>query len=244
VLWHIPVLSGKGGVGKSTVSTFLAESLSKTYPSGLLDLDLQAPDDDLLLHGTKVKDFRVTGKGFYPAVYKNPSLEVMSLAYQMPDKTAMLWSGSRRAQLVVELASKVVWSKNIRFIVVDTPPGTGDEVVSTLLTFKKSILGVILVTQARDVSLRDVKKTVTMCGHLNIPILGVVQNMSYVKCKCGANIPLFDEENVSKELGVPVIATLPFKKDLSVKDFEPLARKVLQYRFTGLPSQKSKGAKK
>jgi len=92
VVWRVVVLSGKGGVGKSTVSAFLAEALSKSYKTGLADLDIQTPDTDLLLHGKKVKDFHVTGEGFHPAVYKKPDLEVISLAYQLPEDMAMLWS--------------------------------------------------------------------------------------------------------------------------------------------------------
>ncbi len=207
----ILVLSGKGGVGKSTVSTNIAVGLSlKKLKVGLLDIDIHGPNIPSLL-GLDSARPGTTEEGLLPVSFSE-NLKVMSIGFFLPDQNqAVIWRGPLKHRAIQQFLTDVVWG-NLDYLVVDSPPGTGDEIISITHLLEKPD-GAIIVATPQKVALSDVRKSITFCREINVPILGIVENMSGFVCpKCGEVVDVFKSggaEKLAKEFGIPFLGKIP-----------------------------------
>ena len=188
----IMVMSGKGGVGKSTVAANLALGLARAgHRVGLLDMDLHGPSIPRILgiktHATGQEDSELIA----PVLYR-PNLEVMSIETMMNDRDAsVIWRGPMKIKAIKQFIADVSWGR-LDFLVIDAPPGTGDEP----LTIAQTIPGAqaLIVTTPQELALADVRKSIHFCKQLNMSILGLVENFSGQICPhCGAAIQVFGQ---------------------------------------------------
>eukprot|EP01102_Stenamoeba_stenopodia_P015608 TRINITY_DN5344_c0_g1_i1.p1 TRINITY_DN5344_c0_g1~~TRINITY_DN5344_c0_g1_i1.p1 ORF type:complete len:277 (+),score=52.30 TRINITY_DN5344_c0_g1_i1:30-833(+) len=216
----ILVLSGKGGVGKSMVSSQLALSLvAQGQRVGLLDIDLCGPSVPRIvgLEGHKVHQ---SSDGWIP-VYADSSkqLAVMSIGFLLDDKDApVIWRGPKKTAFIKQLLEDVCWGE-LDFLVIDTPPGTSDEHISVTEYLKECDPdGAVIVTTPQMVSLNDVRKEISFCQKINLKILGIVENMSGYKCPhCEECTNIFSTgggEAMAKQLGIPFIGKIPIDPQL------------------------------
>jgi len=203
----IVVLSGKGGVGKSTVAVNLAVSLSMAgYRVGLLDIDIHGPSVPKMLRlDGAILQTSDRGK-LIPVDFGG--LKVMSIGFLLPGEAdAVIWRGPAKASAIKQFVGEVEWGE-LDYLVVDCPPGTGDEPLTVIQMLEK-IDGAVVVTTSQDVALADVRKSISFCGQLNLPILGVVENMSGLVCPhCGETIDVFKTgggEALAREMLVPFL---------------------------------------
>ncbi|SOV13997.1 cytosolic Fe-S cluster assembly factor NBP35, putative [Plasmodium gaboni] len=175
VKFKILILSGKGGVGKSTVAAQLAFALSYlNYEVGLLDIDICGPSIPVLTK-TIDHDVNYSMNGWVP-IYKN-NLSIMSVGYLLPNfDDPVIWRGPKKNGLIKQFLCDVYW-KNLDFLIIDTPPGTSDEHLTICSYLKDNLDGCIIVTTPHILSICDVKKEIEFCKKTNIPILGIVENM-------------------------------------------------------------------
>jgi len=186
----ILVLSGKGGVGKSTVAANLAIALSqKTQTIGLLDIGLHGPSIPNML-GIADKKPQTTQNGLQPIPYST-TLKVMSMGFlvEHPDQP-VIWRGPMKMGAIKQLLSDVDWG-NLEYLIVDLPPGTGDEPLS-IIQLLTDCDGAIIVTTPQDIALVSVKKSINFVKKMQIPIIGIIENMSGFTCPhCGETIDVF-----------------------------------------------------
>ncbi|MBA4393892.1 MAG: ATP-binding protein [Desulfobacca sp.] len=209
------ILSGKGGVGKSTMAVHLAVALSERgFSTGLLDIDLHGPSIPKMLGLTSE---RVTAEGslLKPIVYDN-RLKVISMASILDDQnTAVIWRGPRKGSAIRQLLGDVLWGP-LDFLIIDAPPGTGDESLSVA----QLIPGVkaIVVTTPQQVAIQDVRRSLQFLDKVSLPIMGVIENMSGLICPhCHNKIDLFKQgggEALAKEWEVPFLGKIPLEPDL------------------------------
>ena len=175
----ILILSGKGGVGKSTVSSQLSYALAQDTSKevGLLDIDICGPSIPRML-GLMGHEVHQSASGWSP-VYVEDNLGVMSIGFMLPSTDdAIIWRGPRKVGLIKQFLTDVVWNE-LDYLLVDTPPGTSDEHISIVQLLKESgIDGAIVVTTPQEVSMADVRKELNFCKKTGIPVLGIVENMS------------------------------------------------------------------
>ena len=203
----IIVMSGKGGVGKSTVSVNLAVSLSmRGYEVGILDGDIHGPNIPKML---KIEDAQLTAddNGIYPAIVP-PHLKVMSMAFLSPNRDQpIVWRGPMKMGALRKFIEDVYWG-DLDYLVVDLPPGTGDEAL-TVAQLAPNIAGAVIVTTPQDVAVLDSSKAAQFVKKLELPVLGIVENMSGFVCPhCKEEIDIFGKgggEKEAKELGVPLV---------------------------------------
>ena len=205
----IGVVSGKGGVGKSMVTSLLAVALNRLgYRVGILDADITGPSIPKAF-GLKSGTVEGDEQGLYPA--RTPGgVDVVSLNLLLPDETSpVIWRGPVIAGTVKQFYTDVIWDK-IDYLLVDCPPGTGDVPLTVFQSFK--VDGVVIVSSPQELVAMIVKKAANMANMMDIPVLGLVENMSFVRCPdCGKEIPVFGEshiEAVAKEFGYKVLARL------------------------------------
>ncbi len=206
----IAVASGKGGVGKSTTAANLALALAREGARvGILDADIYGPSQGVMFgiaEGTrpKIKD----QKWFVPI--ESHGVEVMSMAFLTDDNTPMVWRGPMVSGALLQLVTQTDWG-NLDYLVIDMPPGTGD--IQLTLAQKVPVAGSVIVTTPQDLALLDAKKGVEMFRKVNIPVLGVVENMAVHICSnCGHAEHLFGEgggEKLATQYGVELLASLP-----------------------------------
>ncbi|MFA6221305.1 MAG: Mrp/NBP35 family ATP-binding protein [Desulfomonilaceae bacterium] len=207
------VLSGKGGVGKSTVAVNLAAALAAADKEvGLLDIDFHGPSVPTLLglEGAEVE--QGTGKGLEPIkIAKN--LKVMSIEFIIRENKdqAVIWRGPMKHRMIHEFLSEVDWG-HLDFLIVDAPPGTGDEPLS-ICQMAPPRSQAIIVTTPQKVAIRDVRKSINFCKSLGMPIFGIIENMSGFVCPtCGASHPLFKTgggEKLARETGFRFLGAVP-----------------------------------
>jgi Mrp family chromosome partitioning ATPase len=215
---EIIVMSGKGGVGKSTVTVNLAVALAmRGYEVGILDADIHGPNIPKMLN---IEDAQIQGDqdGLYP-VQVPPHLKVMSTAFLLGDRdTPIVWRGPMKMGALRQFVADVKWGE-LDFLIVDLPPGTGDEPL-TIAQLMPEADGAVVVTTPQDVALLDSRKSVTFARSLKMPVLGMVENMSGLICPhCGKEIDLFKMgggEKAAHEMGVPFLGRIPI--DPSVVD--------------------------
>ena len=207
----IMVLSGKGGVGKSTVSANIAVTLSmEGLKVGLLDSDFHGPSIPTLLN-LEDRHPEVHGNIMLPIDY-NETLKVMSIGFLMANKDdAVIWRGPLKMNVLKQLIRDVEWGE-LDYLIIDVPPGTGDEPLSVAQLIP-DIDGGVIVTTPQDLSLNDVRKSINFCRQLKVPVLGVVENMSGLICPhCHKLIIVFKTgggEKMAREMGVPFLGSIP-----------------------------------
>ena len=207
----IVVMSGKGGVGKSTVATNLAFSLSMNGADvGLLDVDIHGPDIPKMLG---IEDEKITsdGKGIFP-IDVPPHLKVMSMAFLLSSRdTPVIWRGPVKMGAIRQFLGEVHWG-DLDYLIIDLPPCTGDEPL-TIAQLIPDTSGAIIVTTPQEVALLDSRKAVTFARTLNMPVLGIIENMSGMVCPhCGKSIELFKSGGGFKaalEMQVPFLGKVP-----------------------------------
>ncbi|MFP4655735.1 MAG: P-loop NTPase [Methanohalobium sp.] len=215
----IMVMSGKGGVGKSTIAAYLASSLAKRgYKVGLLDSDIHGPSIPKMF-GLKNKKPEVDEKGIVP-VPVSDNLKVMSIAFLLEGEDfPVIWRGPAKMGAIKQFLEEVSWGI-LDFLIIDLPPGTGDEPLS-IAQLIPEFDGAIVVTTPQDVALASVRKSINFLDHVNVPILGLVENMSGVICpSCGDEIEVFGGGGVNKaasDFGISVLAELPIEPNVSQK---------------------------
>ncbi len=207
----IMVMSGKGGVGKSTVSINLAIGLSlENYYVGLLDVDLHGPNVPKML-GVEKGELQQRGDGTVGPVYYSPNLKFMSIEPLLPKKdSAVIWRGPLKTSAIRQFIYEIEWGK-LDYLIIDAPPGTGDEPMTVAQTIPDAYA--IVVTTPQEVSLLDVRKSINFCKQVNMPVLGIVENMSGMICPhCGKAIDIFKKgggEKLAKELDIPFLGRIP-----------------------------------
>ena len=213
---RILVMSGKGGVGKSTVSTNLAVALSQEgFSVGLLDADIHGPNIPKML-GIEFQRVGSFGKGMIP-VEVFPNLRVISMAFFIGDTdNPVVWRGPLKHSAIQQFLGEVEWG-DLDFLVVDLPPGTGDEPLSVAHLIK-DVDGAVIVTTPQDVALLDSRKAVTFSRILHIPVIGIVENMSGLECPhCHKEIPLFKTgggEKAAHDMNVPFLGRIPIDPEI------------------------------
>ncbi len=205
------VMSGKGGVGKSTVAVNLAIGLSlENFYVGLLDVDLHGPNVPKML-GVERGELKRRPDGTVGPVYYSPNLQFMSVEPLLPEKdSAVMWRGPIKMSAIRQFIYDIEWGQ-LDYLVVDAPPGTGDEPMTIAQMIPDAYA--VVVTTPQEVSLLDVRKSITFCRHVNMPVLGLIENMSGMICPhCGKAIDIFKRgggEKLAEELGVPFLGRIP-----------------------------------
>lgn len=206
----ILVMSGKGGVGKSTVAGYLALLLAERgFQVGLLDVDLHGPSIARLMNaksGLQMPE----GGGVRPYPYSD-HLGVVSMEMVMGDKdTAVIWRGPLKISAIRQFISDIEWG-NLDFLIVDSPPGTGDEPLTVAQTIPDA--EALIITTPQEISLADVRKSINFCRQVKMKILGLVENMSGFVCPhCGEKLPIFGTgggERTAKDMGIPLVGQIP-----------------------------------
>lgn len=211
----IGVVSGKGGVGKSLVTSLIASQLEKRGNHvGILDADITGPSIPKIF-GIKEKAVG-DDDGMYPVKSKS-GVEVMSINLLLEDETEpVIWRGPVIGGVVKQFWTDVIW-KDIDCLMVDMPPGTGDVPLSVFQMLP--VDGIIIVTSPQELVSMIVEKAVKMAKMMNIPILGMVENMSYITCPdCGKKISVFGEsnaENIASEYNIPLLAKIPMNPQIA-----------------------------
>jgi ATP-binding protein involved in chromosome partitioning len=212
----ILVLSGKGGVGKSTVAANLAISLAlQGYSTGLLDTDFHGPSIPKLLGMEGINLTSSDGKKLDPA--ELGSLKVISVDFMLPNRTdPVIWRGPMKMNVIKQLFEDVNWGE-LDYMVIDCPPGTGDEPLSVVQLIPEPS-GAVIVTTPQEVSLSDVRRSIQFCHALKLPVLGVIENMSGFVCPhCGERTELFGSgggEEMAAEMGVPFLGRIPLEPEI------------------------------
>ena len=207
----LAVISGKGGVGKTTVAVNLAIALAmRGREVGLLDADIHGPCVPKML-GLMGSRLIAGPPGIFP-VTGPMGVKVVSMAFLLPDEeTPVIWRGPLKAAAIRQFLADIVWGP-LDYLVVDLPPGTGDGPL-TIMQFLPDMDGTIIVTVPSEVSQVVVKKAISFSRKLGIPVVGVIENMSGFVCpKCGTYIPILGEgggERMAKKMGVPFLGRIP-----------------------------------
>ena len=209
----IAVISGKGGVGKSLVTASYANLLKEAgYQVGILDADITGPSIARMygVHGSAMGN----EEGIMPMVAGN-GIELMSVNLLLPSEdTPVIWRGPILGGTVKQFWSDVFWGK-LDYLLVDMPPGTGDVPLTVFQSLP--VDGVVIVTSPQDLVSMIVKKAFNMAKMMNVPVMGIVENYSYLRCPdCGKQIPIFGEskvDEVAASLEIPVLGHMPIEPD-------------------------------
>ena len=207
----ILVMSGKGGVGKSSVAVTLALSLARAgHKVGLMDVDIHGPNVLRMLGLNEPFDLASGQFQVPPEIFHN--LKVISIEAVMRDREmAVIWRGPLKHQLIRQFLTEIQWGF-LDYLIIDAPPGTGDEPMSVAQTIPEA--KALIVTTPQEISLADVRKSINFCQKINLEILGLVENMSGYHCPhCGKDLPLFRKgggEKTAQTANIPFLGALPF----------------------------------
>lgn len=212
----IAVASGKGGVGKSTTAVNLALALRADGAEvGLLDADIYGPSQQLMLgieQGRKPEQ----RDGQYLVPIEAHGLKTMSMGYLVTDRTPMVWRGPMAGGALQQMLEQTAWGE-LDYLVIDMPPGTGD--IQLTLSQKATVAGAVIVTTPQDIALLDARKGIEMFSKVDIPVLGIVENMAVHICsECGHAEHIFGADGgqkIADEYGVELLGSLPL--DLSIR---------------------------
>lgn len=211
----IAVMSGKGGVGKSTMSVLIAGSLAKKgYKVGVLDADITGPSIPRLLNISK-KRAESSEIGIFP-VANDEGIKVMSLNLLIEgEEQPVIWRGPMIAGAVKQFWTDVIWGE-LDYLIIDMPPGTGDVALTVMQSIP--ISGIVMISVPQDLVSMIVSKAVVMARKMNIRVLGVIENMSYIECPdCGRKIRMFNGENIEKfikEMNLDLLGELPMRGEI------------------------------
>jgi Mrp family chromosome partitioning ATPase len=218
----ILVLSGKGGVGKSTVSSQIALALAQDENSqvGLLDVDICGPSIPKMM-GLEGHQLHQSNFGWTPTYYEE-NLAVVSVGFMLPNKDdAVIWRGPKKNALIKQFLRDVYWGEYVDYLIVDTPPGTTDEHLSLVTYLKDAGLdGAVIVTTPQDVACIDVRREINFCIKVGIPIIGIVENMSGFVCgKCGTETQIFKSksgggEALAKHFNIDFLGKIPLDPEV------------------------------
>ncbi len=212
----ILVLSGKGGVGKSTVAVNLAVSLARAGKKvGLLDIDIHGPSIPQMLQ-LRNEDLKLKEGVILPVNYKN-NLKVMSMGLLMEGRDeAVIWRGPLKMKVIKQFLKDVEWGE-LDYLIVDSPPGTGDEPLSIAQLIPRAD-GAVIVTTPQEVSISEVRRSISFCRKMSMDILGVIENMSGFICPgCGAKVNIFGTgggPRMAEDMGVPFLGSIPIDKGI------------------------------
>jgi ATP-binding protein involved in chromosome partitioning len=211
----LAIISGKGGVGKSTVTANLAMALArKGFKVGVLDADIHGPSIPKML-GMRGEQMAAGPPGVFPA-FGPLEIRVVSMDFLLQDEAPVIWRGPLKMAAIRQFLSDIMWGE-LDFLLVDLPPGTGDEPLSVLQLIPEMV-GVIIVTIPSEVSQIVVKKAVNFARHLSVPIVGIVENMSGFICpKCGTEVNIFRTgggRKVAEDQSIPFLGSIPLDPDV------------------------------
>jgi ATP-binding protein involved in chromosome partitioning len=210
------VLSGKGGVGKSTVAVNLATALMLSGKRvGLLDVDIHGPSIPTML-GLERETLQTSEEGLLPIDVG--AMKVMSLGFLLQNQDdAVIWRGPMKANVIKQFLTDVVWG-DLDYLIIDSPPGTGDEPLSVCQLIG-AVDGAVVVTTPQKVAAVDVRKSITFCRQLQVPVLGVVENMSGFACpKCGEITQILRSgggKRMADDMGVPFLGSIPIDPEIA-----------------------------
>jgi len=241
----IAVMSGKGGVGKSSIAGLLASALhQRDYQVGVLDADITGPSIPMMFGAYQMP---VSGlQGILP-VSSRTGIKLMSINLLLSDKDQpVVWRGPLIGRAIQQFWSEIEWGE-LDFLIVDLPPGTADASLTVMQSLPLD--GIVLVTSPQDLAGMVVRKAANMAKHLEIPLIGLVENMSHIFCpKCGEKIYLFGKsqaESSAQMIGIPMLGHLPLDTHLSVlcdcgtiedyrnEELERITNKVINFISTG-----------
>lgn len=222
----VGIVSGKGGVGKSFVTASLANRMAaKGFKVGILDADITGPSIPKMygLKGSAQAD----DNGIYPMVTEN-GVKVISINLMLPtEDTPVIWRGPILANMVKQFWTDVIWDQ-LDYLFVDMPPGTGDVPLTVFQSLP--VDGIVIVSSPQDLVRMIVKKAYNMAEMMKIPVLGIVENYSYVKCPdCGKEIKVFGEshiDEIAEELKLPVLGKMPVEAEFAEKADQGLFHQV------------------
>lgn len=253
------VVSGKGGVGKSTVTNLLSRAMARAKEEqnfSVLDIDICGPSQPRAF-GVQDEQVHQSGSGWSP-VFVDENLSVMSIGFLLssPDD-AIIWRGPKKNGMIKQFLGDVDWGE-LDYLIIDTPPGTSDEHLSAISFLEKSSnVAAVIVTTPQEVALLDVRKEINFCRKMKIPIVGIIENMSGFVCRnCTRESQIFPAKSggaevMAKEMSVPLLGRLPldpriaqstdkgvdliaeFADSKSVQGINEIAQKVFSY-FQGL----------
>lgn len=216
----VAVASGKGGVGKSTTSVNLAAALAhQGIKTGLLDADIYGPSQPLMLglpDGTRPDVRNIDDQQFFVPV-EAQGLQTMSMGFLVTDKTPMVWRGPMASGALQQMLLQTDWGE-LDVLIIDMPPGTGD--IQLTLSQKVPVAGAVIVTTPQDIALLDAIKGIEMFSKVDIPVLGIIENMAVHVCsECGNAEHLFGEgggQEIASRYQTPLLGSLPL--DLSIRE--------------------------
>ena len=211
----LAVASGKGGVGKSTIAVNLALGLARAGSKvGLLDADIYGPSQGVMLGIEPDRRPIVRDEKYFEPI-KVSGIEAMSMSMLVSSKTPMVWRGPMASGALQQMLTQTLWN-DLDYLIVDMPPGTGD--IQLTLSQQVALAGAVIVTTPQDIALSDARKGIEMFAKVNVPILGVVENMSYFVCdQCGKSHAIFATDGgnrVAKEYGTTLLGQFPLNSQL------------------------------
>jgi ATP-binding protein involved in chromosome partitioning len=225
----IMVMSGKGGVGKSSIAANIAVGLSmKGKKVGLMDIDIHGPSIPKIV-GLEGVSLKQSEEGMMPVEYSN-NLKVMSIGFLIRDKKdAVIWRAPLKHSLIRQFLTDVRWG-DLDYLIIDCPPGTGDELIS-IAQLLEGADGAVVVTTPQDVALNDVRKSISFCRHVNLPVIGVIENLSGFVCpNCGTVVDIFKTgggEKMASEMEVPFLGRIPI--DPKIVEHSDNGKPFIQY---------------
>ncbi len=211
----IGVMSGKGGVGKSTMTTLIAKQLNaQGYKVGILDADITGPSIPRLMRMGNVKAFS-DGTNIIPVV-SSEGIKVISLNLMLDDENSpVIWRGPMIGGVVKQFYTDVLWEE-LDYLLIDMPPGTGDVALTVMQSIP--LTGIVMVSMPQNLVSMIVSKAINMTQQMNIPVIGIVENMSYIECpSCSEKIRMFDDEDINNFLEsnkVKLLGELPMSKEI------------------------------
>lgn len=218
IKYKIAVMSGKGGVGKSTVAANIAEAFQKEgFTTGILDADIHGPNIPKML-GVEDQDIMINEERHMMPVEAPSGLKVMSMAFMLDSiDTPIIWRGPQKTGSIKQLIADVAWGP-LDVLIIDNPPGTGDEPLTVLQTIP-DIDAVVMITTPNVVSQEDVLKCVKMVEMLNVENIGLVENMAYYECPhCNEKLHIFgkgDGKDFADEMEITYLGDLPLTEKVS-----------------------------